>query len=276
MRAGPLETSLLAALLVLSGCAALPGADDGGPSPEEFPNASAINESVYDRHAAVLATTNFTATFEAADRREILVANGTAFRWLNSTERVFVEPGASQYLYQRNGTLDTPGTHFVESVYSNGSGGYVLKREDNESTVTTANMKTFNESGDFYLWQGWKEFIPTSDGLYFISEEGVPENITFERKGIETFEGLDVMRYEANGADALPDSIRSRDPYTHTRFSATILLDADGVIRYYEVEVDTLFEERGPHNRTLAITVTDVGSTDVETPDWAANATADS
>lgn len=274
MRPSPLP-AIAVVLLVLAGCAGIPGTGDSGPSPGEFPDASAIDQSVYERHAALLANTSFTVRFETTEKRpDPHPRESGNFTWLNSSQRVLVEPGASQYLSQPNGTIDYLGASTVQSAYSNGTRTFWLTEAGNESTVQTGETRlVFDESGDYYLWQGWAEFNRLS--LYHY----ISENVTFQRTGIETFAGVDVMRYEATGADALTGRLRDPSSYNYTDFSVTLLLDADGVIRYYQAEVDIERDERGfdrMQNLTLVSTVTDVGSTDVERPDWASNATVGS
>lgn len=270
MRPVALQAVAVAGLLVLAGCAALPGTTDNGPSPDEFPDDSAVNESVYDSHAALLANTSFTVQFEYAEKHYEPVLGEKDWFWSNSSQRVLVEPGASQYLAQPNGTSNMLGSGDIQRIYSNGTGAYALLREDNESTVTAGTSRVFNESSEYYLWQGWSELPGGGQWMYNL----VSENVTFERQGIETFDGVDVMRYEASGLDAGPDWMRDHDTYSYSDFSVALLLDTDGVIRYYEAELNrTHDEEPEVRHRMFNATVTDVGSTDVEKPEWVANAT---
>lgn len=288
MRMSPLPAVALGALLVLSGCSGLAGTNDGSPSQEAFPDASTIDQSVFERHAALLANTSFTVRLEKNGTRIEVPSRGVAILTpYNISQRVLVEPGASQYLSQPNGTLESgiERTRNLQSMYVDENSVYRLLREDNESTVQTDRRvpSIFNESSDEYLWQGWSTYY-----LRRIGKEPynyISENVTYERLGTETFDGVEVMRYEATGVDALADSLRewpSRESiesipeFNYTDFSVTLLLDADGAIRYFRCEADIVPSDPslGSSNVTLVHTVTDVGSTDVEKPDWAANATA--
>jgi hypothetical protein len=287
MRTSPLPAAALAALLVLSGCSGLAGLDGGGPSQEAFPDASAIDELAFQRHAALLANTSFTVRLEKKGTRIQVPSRGMAIVTpYNISQRVRVEPGASQYLSQPNGTLEAAfePTRNLQSMYSDGNSRYRLLREDGETTVLKDSRipPVFNESSDEYLWQGWS--------TYYIRRVGkepynyISENVTYERLGTETFDSVEVMRYEATGVDALADSLRDWPPresapeFNYTDFSVTLLLDADGVIRYFRCEADIVSSnpDWGSSNVTLAHTVTDVGGTDVEKPDWVGNATAGS
>ena len=265
MRASPLSAIAVVALLALVGCAGPAGTDTGnsGPSPEEFPSASAINQSVFDRHADVLANTDFTLTAERIqkDRNPSFVEKNFTYR--NGTTRYLVEPGASQYLAHADGYFQGNVTY-----YSNGSTTYRMWREDNESTVKKVpRYPIFNESSGYYLWRGW--FNNDSESRLAV----VAINATYEREGVETFQGVPVMRYEATGVDALPDWVaRGNASSFFEDFSATLLIDADGVIRHYRYEF--VYVDYQTRRITRAYTVSDVGSTDVKKPDLVANATA--
>ena len=186
---------------------------------------------------------------------------------MNGTGRYLVEPGVSQYLIQANG-------YFMggnATYYSNGSTTYVLPQEDTEPTVRKSFPDSvFNESSERYLWGGWFN----NDSGNQLAHAAI--DATFQREGVETFQGVPVMRYEATGVDALSDSWAGGENASswYEEFSATLLLDEDGVIRHYEYE----FVWTDYHTRRIShsYTLSDVGSTDVEKPDWVANATAGS
>lgn len=269
MRASPLSVIAVVALLVVAGCTGFSGTDEVGPSPDaspdEFPNASAIDQSVFDTHATVLANTSFTLSTEKTRKDRVFRPSEKNFTYMNSTNRFLVEPGASQYLGHTTGYFSGNG-----SIYSNGSTEYALFRTKNESVVNPTRAPMFNESGERYLWRGW-----------FNNESGSQHafaaiDATYEREGVETFQGVPVMRYEAIGVDALSDSWAGGENASswYEEFSATILLDKDGVIRHYEYEF--VWADYQTRRITKAYTLSDVGSTDVKKPDWAANATVGS
>ena len=268
----------IAVLVVLSGCSGLIASNDDGPSYEAFPDASAIDQSVFEGHAALLANTSFTVDFNTTVWRQPPPSRTETFSGrFNGSQRVLVEPGASQYLYQPNVTILSRTCGFraanLQSMYSKGKDVYALMRDDNGSTVQKGSIcAVFNESSDEYLWQGWRE-TPMALPYSYISE-----NVTYERRGIETFDGVEVMRYEATGADALSDSLREREPaLSYKDVSMTLLVDTDGVIRYFRGEVDQVATSGDWWwNATLVHSVTNVGSTDVKKPDWASNVTAGS
>lgn len=187
---------------------------------------------------------------------------------MNDTSRTLVEPDASQYLEHTTGYFSGNG-----STYSNGSTEYVLSRENDWTEVRKLSpVSMFNESGEYYLWRG--VFNNDSDlGYDFAAIDA-----TYEREGVEWFQGVPVMRYEATGVDALPDRWAGGENASSNfeEFSATLLLDEDGVIRHYEYTFEKPPEHRSRLRFSRAYTLSDVGSTDVEKPDWVANATAGS
>ncbi|WP_247002711.1 DUF7537 family lipoprotein [Halosolutus gelatinilyticus] len=269
MRASPLSAIAVVALLVFAGCAGLPGTGgDPSPdaSPDEFPNASAIDQSVFDRHATAMANTSFTLSTEKTRKDRVFHSSEKNFRHMNDTGRFLAEPSNSQYLVHTTGYFSGNGT-----IYSDGSTEYMLSRENNWSEVRTLSpVSAFNESSDRYLWRG----LFSNDSMHQLDHAAI--DATYEREGVETFQGVPVMRYEATGVDALADSWAGGENASsrYEEFSATLLLDEDGVIRHYEYEF--VWAESATRRITQSYTLSDVGSTDVEKPDWAANATAES
>lgn len=259
MRASPLSVIAVVALLVLAGCVGLPGAGENQPSPDEFPNASAIDQSVFDRHATELANTSFTLSTEKNRTDRVRHPSEKDFRYMNDTGRFLVEPGASQYLVHGNGYFGN------SSIYSNGSTEYELF-EDNRTTVRKSSpVSLFNESSERYLWRGWFN----NDSRNRLEHAAI--DATYQREGVETFQGVPVMRYEATGVDALPDWWAGENASSYfEEFSATLLLDEDGVIRHYEYEF--VWVDYSTRRERQAYTLSDVGSTDVQKPDWVANA----
>jgi len=271
MRASPLSAIAVVALLVLAGCTGLPGTGENQSSPDaspaDFPKASAINGSVFDTHATALANTSFTLTIERTRKESDPTAEQNV-TYKNTTSRFLVEPGASQYLVHATGDGYLMPNY---SMYSNGKTVYSLVRENNRTDVSTvASVPVFNESGDQYLWQWW--FGNDSRNWH----ENAAIDATFQREGVETFQGVPVMRYETTDDAALPDWWAGGENASsrYEEFSATLLVDENGVIRYYDYEIIFPVFDYRPRRIAVTYTLSDVGSTDAEKPDWVANATA--
>ncbi len=220
-----------------------------------------------DRHAALLANESFTVEFEQSVARhdpEYASLLGGSSTW-NGSRRALVDPEAGQFLLDSRGEWPYLGSLQNGSVYSNGTTTYVLKRTNTGSRVTMdSDARRLNRSSEQYLWTGWQQRMFNEPYQY------ISDNTSYERLGMETFRDAKVMRYEAVGVDALD----GRSP-AMTDFSATLLVDADGVIRRYRVEI-AWEADNETLNVTVAHTVTDVGNTDVERPDWTSNATSGS
>ncbi|MFQ3295830.1 MAG: hypothetical protein ACI8VE_002920 [Natrialbaceae archaeon] len=106
---------------------------------------------------------------------------------------------------------------------------YVLSWESNQTKMLDVGfVPVFNESGDQYLWRAW--FGNDSRNWF----EHAAIDATFQREGIETFQGVPVMRYETTDDAALPDWWAGGENASsrYEEFSATLLLDEDGVIRH--------------------------------------------
>ncbi|WP_459194814.1 DUF7537 family lipoprotein [Halosimplex sp. J119] len=268
MRASPLATTAVVALLVLAGCAGLPVTGENEPtpdaSPSDFPNASAIDHTVFDTHANAMGNANFTLTVENnVTNREPQKLGGNA-SYFNATLRYHAEPGASQYLSQTTGSMNSS----LNSQYSNGSTTHLRLGAGNNSKVLPTRYPTFNESSGQYLWPGLFSNEYTHGAI----------NATYERKGVEMFQGEAVMRYEANGTDTLtgPWAPSENATWNYENFSATLLLDTDGVIRHYQYTFEKPPELRNNVRYSRTYTLSDVGSTAVEKPEWAMNVTTGS
>jgi hypothetical protein len=145
-----LSVLTVVALLVLAGCAGLPGADGSQPSPDEFPNASDIDQSVFDRHVAAMGNTSFTLATETIRKERDPIRSERNYTYMNETGRLRAEPGDSQYLVHINGYFSGNAT-----IYSDGSTEYALYPDNRTPVRKLPPGSVFNESGDRYLWRGW-------------------------------------------------------------------------------------------------------------------------
>jgi len=227
-------------LVVLAGCAGITGSDGGSG---DYPAADDVGATTIDDHVAALDGTSFTTT--------VNLSSGGA----QTTSTIQVDPGDDQYLQLSETVLGST------ALYTSGDESYQRSGSGNDTQVQRADSPvnaTAARSGGQLL-------------AVFISE-----NVTYEQAGTETVDGVEAMRYEAEGPDALSQSVRDTvsGQQALTNFSATILIDADGVIREFQTTLGG--EQNGETtSTTYTVTVTDVGSTDVEEPSWvsAANTT---
>ncbi|WP_235853476.1 DUF7537 family lipoprotein [Halosimplex salinum] len=269
MRASLLSTVAVVALLVLAGCSGLPVTGENEPtpdaSPSDFPNASAINHTVFDTHAAAMGNASFNLTTEMVQKDGAPWSDERNFTYWNDTTQYLAEPGDSQYILHRSGSYEA----FNGTRYSNGSTVYALSPEGNVTVKPVFITSVLNESGENYLWRG---------GLLGDDHDSGAINATYERKGVEMFQGVPVMRYEANDTDALNGKWAPREnaSWAYQNFSATLLLDGDGIVRHYQYTFVRTPELIDNVRYSRTYTLSDVGNTDVEKPDWAKNATTGS
>mgnify|MGYP000067648145 CR=1 FL=1 len=224
----------LAALLVVAGCAGTSG-DSGDGDGGDYPAADAVDESLIEDHSAALADTSFT-------ERMVTETNQATITQVRK-----LDPGDDQYLLESTGFGNS-------TTYTDGDQHYqrtVLEDQTQVSAVDSGVNTSVVGPSSQYL-------------TAFVSA-----NVTYERDGSTTFDGDDVARYTAEGLDALSEEMRNDvgENTTLQSFSGSVLVDGDGVIRKVEVDIET---ERDGQAQTASITVevTDVGSTDVEEPDW--------
>lgn len=230
---------------VLAGCGALSGDDASGG---EYPSAGEIDQSVVDGHVSALSDASFTAE---------ITSNTTRVTGTQTTGVTFrVDPADDRYLQTYAAGAGNA------TLYTEGDASYQRTRTADGTTVRRVSQ-TVNAS-----------LARRASGVY---NSFVSENVTYERVGNETFEGTEVVRYEADGLESVSQQLRNTtgENTTLTDFSATMLLDGDGVIRHYTVAYDTQWNQ-ATVNSSIVVSVSDVGATDVQRPGWIdeANATA--
>jgi len=259
MRRSLIPTIAVIALLVLAGCTGAPPTGENETrappdvSPDEFPDAAEINPSVFEQHATVMGNTSFTLAIQQnrTDRNpDVMDSN---FTYYNRTTTTLFDTNDSQFLQH------TPGGE----VYSNGAQKYRHSEVNNwtKNQSPTFSTSVFNTSGERYLWEG---LLAANEPVM----STIAINATYERNGAEWFNGTAVMRYEATGVDALPERVRESGMYAN--FSATLLLDEDGVIRryHYTFQKSSVDHSQSRLRAERSYTITDIGTTDVEKPDW--------
>ena len=94
--------------------------------------------------------------------------------------------------------------------------------------------------------------------------------------GMTTFDGVSVREYVYTGSDywlgARGDTAESDFDLRDVEFR--MLVDSDGIARYQSFSVDGTDEDGTPQTVEWEYTITDIGSTVVEDPDWFAEALA--
>ncbi|MFC7203641.1 hypothetical protein ACFQJC_08950 [Haloferax namakaokahaiae] len=220
---------------------------------------------MFDRHTTEMANTNFTLAAERTRKERAPARSENNFTYMNETARFLVEPSDSQYLVHTDGYFSGNST-----IYSNGSTEYVLLPDNRTMVRKLTPESVFNESSDKYLWRGW--FNNDSGSLRVLAFVSI--DATYQREGVETYRGVPVMRYEVTGVDALPGWAGGGAPNSYfEEFSATLLIDENGVIRHFEYEF--VWIDYHTRKMTETYTLSEVGSTSVQKPGWVANTTSE-
>ena len=128
------------------------------------------------------------------------------------------------------------------------------------------------------------DVVATAIGLSQARAFGADEDLTFE--GRETFDGVTVERYELSRADsqliqagsALGTGVAGPDSgdVRITDFQYAVLVDADGLSRFESYTVSGETADGQSVRIEWEYSLTDVGSTTVDDPDWLAEASAQS
>lgn len=180
-----------------------------------------------------------------------------------------------KYDSEAEGTGSTTYTHAVD--YENQRSNFQMQITDQEA-VTDA-FTNFYADGVSYLKYGEGD-----DATYSATESlFAPENAMFPVEstissesnlaefsavGTETYDGVSVTRYERTDQ---PDWIAppaTATEFIWTEFTYVVLIDADGLVRYESWNGEGVDEAGAETTMTFSYSLTDVGSTVIEDPNW--------
>ncbi len=149
-----------------------------------------------------------------------------------------------------------------------------------EDGETRTAMETFHADGTTYQRTGQGD-----DASYTVREAPFEEDASFgfggsslysagdldevDYEGTETFDGVEVHRYELDERTPwLTGGERADADVEFTEFSYVVLVDEDGLVRSESWEATGTDEDGTEVTVEFSYTVTDVGSTTVEDPEW--------
>lgn len=248
---------LLAALVVTAGC--LGGGSGDGPESGDGSAGDGGDGSAGDGGDGVGLVENRTAYLHAAGSYTSV--------WSTTMTEGDVVVGEQSY------------TNAVDYV---GERSLFGMRVTNDGTVRT-DYESYFADGTSYTRYGAGE-----DATYMTATgEFTPDDTLFSptlhvsetdlsgytRVGTETFDGVEVTRYEAsqltdwygNGYD---------DEVEWTEFTYVVLVDGDGLVRSEGWTATGVDSEDVAHSIEYSYSLTDIGSTDIAEPDWLATAEA--
>jgi hypothetical protein len=247
---------LVSLLVVLAGCTGA-GGGDGGDGDEGVttsePAAPSDGGSAGDGDVALVE--NRTAALRAAG------SYTSVWKMESSSEGEVV--GGMTY------------THAVD--YENERSRFSMLMT-NEGEVSN-DHETFHADGVTYARYGAGE-----DATYQVNEAPfAPENAPFSVQsyvadgedlsdftavGAETYDGVSVTRYERTDRPNWVAAQGADDEFTWTEFTYTVLVDEDGLVRSESWGGEGVDDGGVRHTMEFSYSLTDVGSTSVEEPDW--------
>jgi hypothetical protein len=143
-------------------------------------------------------------------------------------------------------------TNDYESFYADGT-LYTRIGEGEDATYTRADGEFAPENSLFSVQS------------YITSESDLER---FSVAGTETYDGISVTRYERTEQPNWIAPQEAGTEFSWTEFNYVVLVDADGLVRYESWGGDGVDEAGVEHAMTFSYSLTDMGSTVVEDPNW--------
>lgn len=246
-------TVLVSLLVVLAGCSGV-GGGDPAEGTTTGPAAGGDGTTVGGEGDVSLVENRTAALMEAGSYTGL---------W----EMEFAEDGAVV------GT--TSYTHAVDYENERSSFGMVMA---NDGEVTN-DYETYHADGTTYARYG-----ASDEATYQVAQAAfAPENTlfavqsyvadaddlsAFDAVGTETYDGVTVTRYERTDRPSWVSAQGAEDDFTWEEFTYTVLVDEDGLVRSESWGGEGVTEDGVTRTITFTYSLTVVGSTTVEEPDW--------
>ncbi|NHN46849.1 hypothetical protein G9464_04465 [Halostella sp. JP-L12] len=247
--------ALVALLVASAGCAQLPGmGGDGGDAgsadvdPYTESGDDLDGETVASDHVDAIdaaGSYTFDVAFEAAD--------GESSLSIDAHLEADMESGDA-YSVQESNIFGNQTTY----KYTSGNTSY-------EKTVRGGDEENAEYASSE---QGSVQPVNTTPSF----QASLVDGVEWSQEGTEKLDGVGVTRYESTGVANVTALVGAgTDAENVTNVSATMLVDADGVVRQYDL---TYTVEEGDSDTTVTYEVetSNVGSTEVEEPDWLSEA----
>lgn len=235
----------LVVLVILAGCAGGSGDVASGDTPAESDDPSGDVTLVENRTAALMSAGSYTATWEMAFSSEGETVGATTY-----THAVDYENERSSFGMLMTSEDEVSNDH--ESFYADGT-TYARYGSGDEATYNVADGEFAPENT---LFPVESSFTSASDLE------------AFSAAGTETYDGVSVTRYERTDRPTWVNSQAGDEDFTWTSFNYVVLVDDDGLVRYESWGGDGVDEDGVEQTITFSYSLTDVGSTSVEDPDW--------
>ena len=158
----------------------------------------------------------------------------------------------------------------VSSPQYNRNGTTTVYTEDNTSYRERVTREGTNYSTQEGGPTGFGDIVPINTTGFDQNLSFVSDGLIWEANTTTTVDGDTVTRYDLAGVEDT-SVFTGRSDARLTDVGGTLYIDEDGVFRYVSVGY-SLDAESGTTSTRLQLTLTDIGSTTVEEPDWTSTA----
>ena len=273
MQYARISTVLVVLTVVLAGCSG-GGLTDGGDSGANSADTPGTDASATDGATVGTATAGGPPTGESlsltdADTR-LREAGSFATEW-------------SYTVTEADGTTSSLTQRYRVDLEENRS----LQRFQTTGPDSSLDVDTFVADGTSYTRYGDGDQVQyvSSDqpASVFETATGRASGFTADLEsdasfvGTETYDGVTVSRYEYDNTAEWQDyggSLFGSENVSVTEFTVAVLVDRDGVARLTMWTLSGEADDGTPVSAAWRYSVTDIGSTTVEDPDWLADAQA--
>jgi len=273
MQYARISTVLVVLTVVLAGCSG-GGVTDGGDTDGNPADTPGTDAPATDGSTAGTATTGGPPTDESLS----LTAPDTRLREAGSF--------ATEWSYtvtEADGTTSSLTQRYRVDLEENRS----LQRFRTTGPDSSLDVETFVADGTSYTRYGDGDQVQyvSSDqpASVFETATGRASGFTADLEsdasfvGTETYDGVTVSRYEYDNTaewQAYGGSLFGSENVSVTEFTVAVLVDRDGVARLTMWTLSGEADDGTPVSAAWRYSVTDIGSTTVEDPDWLADAQA--
>lgn len=149
--------------------------------------------------------------------------------------------------------------------------------QTNEGEVQTG-FESYYADGTSYTRYSEDETYAVDDGAQFAPDRSLfaPDTYThtagdlaeYTRVGTETYDGVEVTRYELTERPAWLAQQAPDEEFTWTEFTYTVLVDDDGLVRFEGWTGEGVDDDGVTATMEYSYALTGVGSTVVEEPAW--------
>lgn len=294
MRRNILYAVVMAALLATAGCVDV--ADVGGavPADDGTPEQKSSDGSAGDGNdgSAGDGSDDGASDGSAGDGNDGSAgdgSDGSDVEWTAANSAAALRDAGS-FTSSWTWRTSDPETGTVQSMTMNSAVDLPNERVHRTTTVTGEDgmvMESFHAGGTVYSRMASGD--GSDDPFYSVTEQEFDPDVVVDYRGhvydssdldewtlvgVEQYDGVTVRRYTYQGTDPWLGATRGDEEFRAESWTFTMLVDRDGIARYQSYHVDGVDADGNDVWVEWEYTVTGVGSTTVDDPDWLADAEA--